>query len=288
MLEDVVASLRCPHCASALALAGRTLTCAAGHSFDIARQGYVSLFPGATRVHAGDTAAMVAARERFLGTGHFEQLASAIAAAAHAAAEQAAPETAERARPATPAAGRTPACAIDLGAGTGHYLARVLDQLPGTSGIALDSSTYALRRAARAHPRIGAVGCDIWRGLPLADATATLMLNVFAPRNGSEIRRVLAPGATLIVVTPTPRHLGELIDTVGLLRVDERKQERLDDKLGPFLQLTGQRTLEWTLSLTGEDVEAAVAMGPSAFHAEAHDTGPLEVTASITLSVYQR
>jgi 23S rRNA (guanine745-N1)-methyltransferase len=269
MLEDVVAFLRCPHCGGGFTLADGTLNCAARHSFDIARQGYVSLFPGATRVHAGDTAAMVSARERFLGTGHYEPLTSAVVEEATARAE-----------------GK--ACIVELGAGTGHYLARVLEQLPGANGIALDSSKYALRRAARAHPRIGAVGCDVWRGLPLGDATAALMLDIFAPRDGAEIRRVLAPGGTLVVVTPTPRHLAELVDAVGLLRVDEHKQERLDDKLGPYLTLAEQRTLEWSLALDADDVEAAVAMGPSAFHAQAHDTGPLDVTASVTLSIYQR
>ncbi len=164
----------------------------------------------------------------------------------------------------------------------------MLERLSGASGIALDSSKHALRRAARAHPRIGAVGCDVWRGLPLADASATLMLDVFAPRDGAEIRRVLAPGGTLLVVTPTPRHLAELVDAVGLLRVDERKQERLDDKLGPYLALAEQRALEWSLQLDADDVEAAVAMGPSAFHAHGRDTGPLDVTASVTLSIYQR
>ncbi len=271
MLADVVPILRCPHCGGGLTLADGVLICAARHSFDVAQQGYVSLFRGDVR-HPGDTAEMVAARERFLSAGHFQPLAEALAEAAKAAATD------------TP-----PCCVVDLGAGPGYYLARTLDALPaGATGLALDSSKHALRRASRAHPRIGAVGCDIWRGLPLGDGVADLMLNVFAPRNGAEIRRVLAPGGTLIVVTPTPRHLGELVDAAGLLHVDERKQERLDDKLAPFLALQHQHPLEWQLRLDAGDLAAAVAMGPSSFHAHATPPTQLDVTASVTLSIYQR
>ena len=61
-------------------------------------------------------------------------------------------------------------CVLDLGAGTGWYLARVLDRLPGRSGLALDLSRHALRRAARAHARIGAVAADAWGPLPVRDA----------------------------------------------------------------------------------------------------------------------
>ncbi|MEU6683513.1 hypothetical protein [Streptomyces sp. NPDC046832] len=50
---------------------------------------------------------------------------------------------------------------------------------------------------------------------------------MFAPRNGPEFHRVLGPDGTLLVVTPTGRHLRELRGPVGLLAVDPRKEERL-------------------------------------------------------------
>jgi 23S rRNA (guanine745-N1)-methyltransferase len=290
MLADALPYLRCPHCGGGLTLADGTLVCAARHSFDVARQGYVSLFAGDVR-HPGDTPDMVAARERFLGAGHFEPLANAVAEAARAAwierAEQQGRQTAG-APPATKVGAGLPAV-VDIGSGPGYYLARVLDALDlPLTGLALDSSKHALRRAARAHAAIGAVGCDIWRGLPLGDGVAALMLNVFAPRNGAEIRRVLRPGGTLIVATPTPRHLGELVEAAGLLHVDERKQERLDDKLAPHLELVDQRPLEWTLRLEEADLVDAVSMGPSSFHRPTVPPAPLDVAASVTLSTYQR
>src|SRR5918996_2114096 len=233
MLSDVLDLLRCPHCAAALAPARGAVACPEGHSFDVARQGYVSLLTGDAQLGSADTADMVAAREVFLAAGHFEPLAEALC------------DEVDRA---------LPGCVIDLGAGTGWYLARVLDRLPGRQGLALDLSKHALRRAARAHARIGAVACDAWRRLPLQDASVALVLNVFAPRDGAEVARVLRPGGALLLVTPTPTHLGRLVSALGLLTVDARKRERLEAKLDPHLQLERRAALEWPLALARADV----------------------------------
>ncbi|MEV7941240.1 putative RNA methyltransferase [Kitasatospora sp. NPDC088264] len=276
MLQDIERYLACPHCAQALTRHERALRCPAGHSFDLAKQGYVSLLAGDAHTGTGDTAEMVAARADFLAAGHYRPIADALAEAA----ADADPE----------------GLVADLGAGTGHYLAHVLDALPGRAGAALDISKFALRRAAKAHPRIGAVVCDAWRPLPLRDASAGLMLNVFAPRNGPEIRRVLRPGATLLLVSPTARHLRELVGALGLLSVDEEKQRRIDEKLGPYLTSAGRRQVEFTLRLGPDDVRTVVGMGPSAWHTDpdrlaaalADLPDPVEVTASVTVAAYRR
>lgn len=138
--------------------------------------------------------------------------------------------------------------------------------------------------------------CDAWRPLPLRDASAGLMLNVFAPRNGPEIRRVLRPGATLLLVSPTARHLRELVGALGLLSVDEEKQRRIDEKLGPYLTSAGRRQVEFTLRLGPDDVRTVVGMGPSAWHTDpdrlaaalADLPDPVEVTASVTVAAYRR
>ncbi|MFJ7911434.1 putative RNA methyltransferase [Kitasatospora sp. NPDC096204] len=279
MLQDIERYLACPHCAQALTRHDRSLSCPAGHSFDLAKQGYVSLLAGDAHTGTGDTAEMVAARADFLAAGHYRPIAEALAQTASAV-----------------VAGGSDGLVADLGAGTGHYLAHVLDALPGTVGAALDISKFALRRAAKAHPRIGAVVCDAWRPLPLRDASAELMLNVFAPRNGPEIRRVLRPGGTLLLVSPTARHLRELVDALGLLSVDEEKQRRIDEKLGPYLEPAGRQEVEFTLRLGPQDVRTVVGMGPSAWHTDPERLGaalaelpePVEVTASVTVAAYRR
>jgi 23S rRNA (guanine745-N1)-methyltransferase len=277
VLDDVIHLLGCPHCGAPLTPRGNSMACANGHAFDVARQGYVSLLPGDVHLGSADTAEMVGAREAFLDAGHFAPLADALA------------DEAERALAGGGASGAA-GCILDLGAGPGWYLARLVDRFPEHVGLALDLSKQALRRAARAHPRIGAVACDTWRGLPVRDAVAALVLSVFAPRNGSEIARVLQPGGALLVVTPTGRHLAELVSAFGLLTVDERKEERLAAELGADLDLERRTELEWPLALAPSDVANAVAMGPSAHHAPAggRRAGGMETLASVTISIYLR
>jgi 23S rRNA (guanine745-N1)-methyltransferase len=276
VLADVIDLLRCPHCGGGLELGEGTARCAEGHSFDVARQGYLNLLPGDARTGSADTAAMVRARSRFLAGGHYAPIADAVADAA----------------PADVGDG----FAIDLGAGTGYYLAVVVERLPGTRGLALDVSKHALRAAARAHPRIGAVGCDAWAGLPVRDAGAALVINVFAPRDPAELARVLVPGGSLVVVTPNRGHLAELVSAVGMLTVQERKRERLEGKLGTLFELARETAVERKLVLGHADLAALVAMGPSARHLDERQVAervaalpdPLSVTLSVTVATYRR
>jgi 23S rRNA (guanine745-N1)-methyltransferase len=271
MHAEIVARLRCPVCREALSEFPGGLGCPAGHRFDLARQGYVNLLAG--RVPASpDTTEMVSARSSVLAAGYFGPVADGLAAAA---ADLAPPD----------------GFVADVGAGTGYYLAAVLDRLPGHLGLALDVSTPAVRRAARAHPRADAVAADTWHGLPLADGCADLVLNVFAPRNGAEFHRVLRPSGGLLVVTPRPDHLAGLEPPVA---VDSAKAERLHAALGPWFRLAGQTEHAYEVTVSGADAHRLVAMGPSARH-EPPDAlarrlaslpDRLTATISVTLSHY--
>ena len=281
MLSDVLQSLRCPLCAGALTeLAsgtGRALRCSSGHSFDVARQGYVSLDTG-RRAHAGDTAEMIEARAELLGSGRYAFVTDAIVTAAREAWDEGGTRV-----------------VVDAGAGTGHHLAAVLEALPAAAGLALDVSKPALRRAARSHPRAAAALCDTWGRLPLADRAAQLLLNVFAPRNGPEFHRVLAPGGTLVVVTPAPEHLGALVGALGLLAVDPDKDDRVAASLGERFALVREERASRDLALTHREVRTLVAMGPSAWHADGAALSariaaleePVQVTAAVRVRSYR-
>jgi 23S rRNA (guanine745-N1)-methyltransferase len=184
---------------------------------------------------------------------------------------------------------------LDLGGGTGHHLAGVLDGLPDAVGVVLDSSPYAARRAARIHPRAVAVVADTWARLPVADGAVDRVLVVFAPRNGPEIARVLRPEGRLVVVTPAEDHLGELIAPLGLLRVDPDKTARLAASLEPHLEPVGAGVHRQRLRLDRAAVATLVGMGPHARHLARDDVRttlaalpePLEVTLAIRIATYR-
>lgn len=273
-LEQFLGLLRCPTCRTCHLRPDRgALRCPVGHTFDIARHGYVSLLTG-TRATSGDDAAMVRARERFLSTG-------AYAPIREAGARLAADATSE------------PATVVEMGCGTGYYLAGVLDQLPGARGLGLDTSVRALRSAARAHARAAAAAWDVFRPFPLADGVADVVLGVFAPRNPAEFHRVLRPTGRLIVVRPTGRHLAELRGRLpAMVTIDPAKEQRLHRALNPCFEAVVTEQVEYPATLSRPEVLDLVGMTPSARHvsrADLEDDGllPDRVTVSVLVTAYR-
>ncbi|WP_082046312.1 putative RNA methyltransferase [Arthrobacter sp. L77] len=268
--------LTCPVCALALQDVGRALACEGGHRFDAARQGYVNLLTGRGSPFEGDTAGMVEAREAFLGSGHYAPLREAVIAAALRDAE-------------------APAVALDAGAGTGYYLEGLAAAVPGVVAVALDISKVALRRAARRLPGGVSIVWDVWRTLPVADASVDVLLNVFAPRNAGEFVRVLVPGGRLVVVTPRPGHLAGLEEVGPLLSVPPQKADDVRTAFDGALVETGREDLDYTMSLPWDLARSALVMGPAARHPGTEGTttatgqgAPLEVAARFTVQVLTR
>lgn len=247
VLAGVVDILICPHCGGDLRENGASLICSRGHTANVARQGYASLLGSRSGTHTADSAEMLAARDRVLSGGLFQPVADAIG---------------EEVREA--ALDRVEGVVVDLGTGTGWYLASVLEALPGRVGLGIDNSKYAARRAAKAHPRAGAVVADIWDGIPVKSGAAALVLDVFSPRNGEEIERIRAKGGNLIVVTPTNDHLKELTEPFGLISVDPDKEERLERTLGDTGTSGEARLVEWKMRLSPGEVLDLIGMGPNA------------------------
>ena len=254
-----------------------SVRCPAGHSFDVARQGYLSLLPGDARLGSADTAAMVAARERFLGAGHFDPLAEALTA-----------EASRRSRPGRTALWST---SVPGRAGTWRELSIAPLAAPGWRSTC-PSTHFAARRAPTSAsapwPPTPGGGCpSAMRGSRWPSACSRLATVPSWPGCCSRAGR-------LIVVTPSDRHLVELIEVLGLLNVDEQKRARLAAQLDPHLCSARESELEWTLELGPAEVRDMVTMGPSARHADparlergiAALPEPVAVTASVEISAW--
>lgn len=283
--------LTCPICAEPLARAGATLRCPRGHSFDVAREGYVNLLTGKPR---GDTREMALARRTFLEQGWYRPLADRLAALSSRCLADAAGGA-----PATQAA----LALVDAGCGEGYYLGRLLDALrpaaparemasrggadapvhATTGGLAhdtapgvrvclgVDISKDVVRLAARRYPRARFVVADLTRRLPIATGAVALLLNVFAPRHAAEFARVVAPGGSLLVVIPGPAHLAELRDALSLLGVEPEKERHVVTQLATGFALAEHESIEFTMRLDRAAVAALVTMTPNAWHRD-HDT----------------
>lgn len=274
--------LRCPVCLLRFTGVDGGVRCASGHRFDIARQGYLNLLQGRPPRHA-DTAVMVAARGRFLGGGHYAALADQLV------------RSVRDGLVGVRGTGSMPRLSVlEAGAGTGYYLQTLLDALPGR-GLALDISVPAARRAARAHPRMAAVVADTWQPLPVADTGLDAVACVFAPRNPAEFARVLRPDGVLAVVGPLPEHLATLRAPLGLLEVQEDKQERLAAALARWFTPIDEHPVREHVSWPPGVVRDLVAMGPNAFHTDpdtlaerlGHLPDPVRVEVAVSVTTWR-
>lgn len=184
----------CPLCGSALLREERRLFCRKGHSFDVAREGYVNLLPVNRRRSKapGDDGDMVRARTRFLSGGWYEPLRT-------------------RLRTLVEESGISAPRLLDAGCGEGYYTAALSELVTAMGGRAagVDLSKAAVKRAARQCPRAEIAVASVYH-LPLADARADLVVNCFSPLAAEEFRRVLRPGGYFLYVVPGARHLWEL------------------------------------------------------------------------------
>jgi 23S rRNA (guanine745-N1)-methyltransferase len=191
------------HCSLPLERGDRTFVCPAGHSYDIARSGYVNLLQPHDRRSSspGDSKAAVEARAALLGAGVGHALVDAVARGA-----------------ATLDLGEG-AVVVDLGSGSGHGLAALVNHSgPVVSdrperhiaGIGIDLSTAAAEYAARRFPTLTWVVANADRRLPLLDRGVDLVFSLHGRRNPAECARVLRPAGFLMVALPAPDDLAEL------------------------------------------------------------------------------
>ena len=266
MLDQIIDRLADPADLSALHLTdndtgtGHVLVSDSGHTYDVARQGYVSLFAGGRSKHPGDTPEMIRARETFLAGGQFAPFVEAVTRTVQAALS----------------VGPTPTdedvAILDVGAGTGYYLAHTLDSVNRSVGIAMDISTAAAKRLAGAHPNLGAIVADAWKQFPVATASVDVVTSAFAPRNPEEFARVLKPGGRVVILSADPGHLIELREPLGILDVKKGKVDEIIAHAAGYLHPVGTSELvTFTMDLDRQSIHAQVGMSPSAHHIPAEE-----------------
>lgn len=226
-----------------------------GHSYDVARQGYVTLAGGAGLRYAGDDAQMIADRETFLSGGHFAPFVESIAEHVHDVLD--AGDVSDEAIP----------IICEIGAGTGYYLSHTLDSVAGARAIGIDVSVHAAKHLAKCHPRVGAVIADAWAQLPILSDSVDAITVIFAPRNAAEFARILKPKGQVIVLTADTGHLAELREPLGIIDVEEGKVHRMIEQAAGHLKPVGESELvEFEMMLDQRSIATQIGMSPSARH----------------------
>jgi 23S rRNA (guanine745-N1)-methyltransferase len=266
---EVMTILRCPVCQTDLLIEGKRYLCGAGHSFDIARQGYVNLLLSSQRPSSapGDSTEMIADRRAFLDADHYLPLRDLVLHRLDRLGGQL-PDRLQQ--------------VLDLGCGEGYYTAAFAD--PTRRCVyGLDISKPALLLAAKRSDAVTwCIGTS--RALPFHDRSLDVVLNIFCRPHIAETQRVLSESGVLLLVGPGTNHLQELR---AVLYDDVIKQE--SHSLGEILKsgFTVQRSevLSYEITLKGAAIGQLARMTPHYWRAPAAGRARLEAIETLIVQV---
>ena len=262
--------LRCPICGETLTKEERTWRCEKGHSFDVARQGYVNLLPVQNKHSAqpGDTKEQVFARRSFLEGGFYGPIVDALC---HLAQKY----------------GCTGPI-LDAGCGEGWYSSRLAESMDAGL-IGLDISKEAVRAAAgryKGHLWICASAAHI----PVADQSIGLLTSLFAFTAPEEFKRVLKPEGTFIQVLAAQDHLLGLKEII-YPKIQLKEKDSVPELAG--FSLVESVPVKFTFTVTGEQVQNLLYMTPHVYRIgkegaeRLRSTQKLTDTASCVINLYR-
>ncbi len=266
-------ALACPLDGGPLLRNGATWRCAAGHSFDIASQGYANLLPVQNKRSRdpGDSKEMVAARRRFLEAGCYQPIAAAVSRAVLAELPP----------------GEAASC-LDAGCGEGYYLRQLAAAAGSGQALALlglDISKWAVLSAAKRDKRANwVVGSNA--NLPVLPGTLDRVLCMFGFPVPAEFARVLKRGGRLLQVDAGPDHLRELRQII----YPSLKPERPAGSKAPqgFVALSTE-TVRYRLDLAGtEQIADLLAMTPHLYRATAEGRARAAALRALSVTVDAR
>jgi 23S rRNA (guanine745-N1)-methyltransferase len=265
-VTQTFSQLCCPLDSAPLTLSDKTWRCEHGHSFDVAKQGYVNLLPVQNKrsKDPGDSKAMVQARSRFLTDGFYAPLAEALASMVLA----------------------DPVGALlDAGCGEGYYLRHVLDTAVSdgadVKAVALDISKWAVQAAAKRDPRVSWLVASN-SSIPVPDSSIDTLLCVFGFPVESEFKRVLSDGGRLVMVDPAARHLHELKQVI----YDEVKDKPANLPVSDEWTLVSEQRVTFSVDLPSREViHDLLAMTPHLYRASSAGRARAEALTSLTVTV---
>ena len=260
--------LICPICHLSLEWEGKSCRCGRGHSFDVARQGYVNLLPVQQKrsLHPGDTREQVLSRRAFLETGAYTPIVEAVKAAA---------------------VGHSGPI-LDVGCGEGYYAVRVAEFL-GAELTGLDISKEAVRCAAakyKGHRWI----CGTAAHLPIADKSVGVLMSMFALTMPQEFRRVLKKDGIFIQVLAAQDHLLGL-KSIIYPEILLKEKDSVPELEG--FRLVSSTPVRFEFTAQGERIADLLSMTPHFWRISAEgakrlkNTEILTDTASCVVNVYR-
>ncbi|XZW41235.1 putative RNA methyltransferase [Acinetobacter baumannii] len=264
-------NLMCPVCRQRLELASKTWRCEQGHSYDIAKQGYVNLHVVQHKhsKNPGDTPESVDARRAFLQGGYYQPLQQAVV---HLLKDLKAKMV------------------LDIGCGEGYYTSAMQQVVEQCIGV--DIAKNAVQRAAKLNDKVTWV-VGTGATLPVIDQSMDVCTSLFSPIPQTEILRVLKDDGYLIVVTPATDHLYAMREAL-FEQVNPHTPQKFVEQLQDLFELKEQQVIDAPLVLDQQALKNLIAMTPYAYKAsperrmQLEQKAHLQMTASFQIYLFQK
>ena len=234
----------------------RSLVCSAGHSFDLAKQGYVNLYRGKPMNEY--TKESFQDRQVILERGMYAHLLEEICSFL---------------RKTSPSGGAPEKkVLLDAGCGEGYYTREIAQQFDWLQLYGTDLSRDSIQLAAGTANGQGNGPADIkWfvsdiSKLPVADGSVDYVLDIFTSANYQEFQRVLADGGYLIKIIPGEGHVKELREAAkDQLYHKEYKERRGAAVFAQQFELVEQKVVSRTFQVSPEERDIFIRMTPLLF-----------------------
>ncbi|MDC5150068.1 methyltransferase domain-containing protein [Acinetobacter baumannii] len=264
-------NLMCPVCRQRLELVSKTWRCEQGHSYDIAKQGYVNLHVVQHKhsKNPGDTPESVDARRAFLQGGYYQPLQQAVV---HLLKDLKAKMV------------------LDIGCGEGYYTSAMQQVVEQCIGV--DIAKNAVQRAAKLNDKVTWV-VGTGATLPVIDQSMDVCTSLFSPIPQTEILRVVKDDGYLIVVTPATDHLYAMREAL-FEQVNPHSPQKFVEQLQDLFELKEQQVIDAPLVLDQQALKNLIAMTPYAYKAsperrmQLEQKAHLQVTASFQIYLFQK
>ena len=257
---------QCPACGASLAVSGASLRCEKGHSYDVARKGYVHLHH--TTVEGFYDKALFDARSTIFDAGFYAPVTEALK---------------ENLLPFSPKA------LLDAGCGEGYYLNCLSHFLPQCYMVGLDLSKEAILAASsRESAALWCVG-DLGR-MPFGDGVFDAVLSILSPANYASFSRVLKTNGRFFKMMPGQDYLREIRERLPSPK-QSRDEGRVLEYLRQHMDVLKTERIHYTLPLREKEFEHFVSMTPlteslSQQEREAIQNNPSsQITIDLTLAV---
>lgn len=260
------AKLLCPVCGKRLLADQHALRCVQGHTFDIARQGYVNLLPGKGAFYPLE---LFRNRREVFDHGFYAPLLEKMEELIlkHAKAEK--------------------IVLLDAGCGEGYYAGNLLKERECVK-VAFDISREAVQLGAQRYEDVTFLVADIKR-IPLPDHSVDCVLDVLTPADYSEFTRVIRKNGHVLKAIPGENYLRQLrVLAQEQLRSEPYESGRVKDYFAEHMRCVQHERVTYTLPVTQEEARAFARMTPmlQRVDVEALDlSGVSEITIDMELLV---